>query len=197
MGNGKYFWDVYMLFTGLGRSVFSGRNCPRSWVPPEAVGRGRYSERGHSFWKIFFQPPTYGIGWEMGNIFGMYICYSPTLVDPYWEKLPEVLSTILGRRPREVLRPRAPFLPIRIDQGRWITFLFFSYWHLKVSGKFYFSLQPINVEVERVRVDEARDRLQTKTKHTTWFLACNLYYHKSALSSFRIKKGFCVLVDNS
>ena len=33
------------------------------------------------------------MGWEMGNIFGMYICYSPALVDPYWEKLPEVLST--------------------------------------------------------------------------------------------------------
>ena len=53
------------------------------------------------------------------------------------------------------------------------------------------------VEVERVRVDEERDRLQTETKHTKVFLACNLYYHNSALSSFRIKKGFCVLVDNS
>ena len=129
------------------------------------------------------------MGWEMGNIFGMYICYSPAFA--------EVLSTTLGQRPRGVLRPRAQFLPIRIDQGRWITFLFFSYWHLKVSRKFYFSLQPMYVEVERVRVDEACDRLQTKTKHTMWFLACNLYYHNSALSSFRIKKGFCVFVDNS
>ena len=25
--------------------------CPRSWVPPETVGRGRYSDRGHSFSK--------------------------------------------------------------------------------------------------------------------------------------------------
>ena len=58
------------------------------------------------------------MGWEMGNILEMYICYSPALVDPYWEKLPEVLRTTLGRRPREVLRPRAQFLPIRIDQGR-------------------------------------------------------------------------------
>ena len=134
---------------------------------------------------------------QMGNIFFFFICYSPAMVDPYWEKLPEVLSTTLGRRPREVLIPRAQFLPIRIDQGLWITFLFFSYWHLKVSGRFYFSLQPIYVEVERVRVDEARDRLQTKTKHTMWFLACNLHYHNSALSSLRIKKRFCVLVDNS
>ena len=131
------------------------------------------------------------MGWEMGNIFGMYTWYSPALVDPYWEKLPEVLSTILGRRPRKVLRPRAQFLPIRIDQGRWITFLFLSYWHLKVSGKFYFSLQPMYVQVERVRVDEARDRLQTK--HTTWFLACNLYYHNSALSSFQNKERFLCL----
>ena len=149
-----------------------------------------------SSWTSFLES-SIEMGWEMGNMFGMYICYSPALVDPYWEKLPEVLSTTLGRRPRKVLRPRAQFLPIRIDQGRWITFLFLSYWHLKVSGKFYFSLQPMYVEVERVSVDEARDRLQTKTKHTTWLLACNLYYHKSALSSFRIKKGFCVLVDNS
>ena len=50
------------------------------------------------------------MGWEMGNIFGMYICYSPALVDPYWEKLPEVLSTTRGRRPREALRARAQFL---------------------------------------------------------------------------------------
>ena len=43
--------------------------------------------------------------------------------------------------------------------------LFFSYRDLKVSGKFSFTLQPMCVEVGRVRVDEARDRLQTKTKH--------------------------------
>ena len=27
--------------------------CPRSWVPPETVGRGRYSDRGHSFSKYW------------------------------------------------------------------------------------------------------------------------------------------------
>ena len=36
---------------------------------------------------------------------------------------------------------------------------------LKVSGKFSFTLQPMCVKVGQVRVDEARDRLQTKTKH--------------------------------
>ena len=36
---------------------------------------------------------------------------------------------------------------------------------LRVSGKFYFSLQPMCAEVGRVLVDEARDRLQTKPKH--------------------------------
>ena len=34
----------------------------------------------------------------------------------------------------------------------------FSYWDLKVKGKFYFSLQPTCVEVAHVQVDEARDR---------------------------------------
>ena len=62
-----------------------------------------------SIWTSFPQI-SIEMGLEMGNIFGMYICYSPALVDPYWEKLPEVLSTTLGRRPREVLRPRAQFL---------------------------------------------------------------------------------------
>ena len=71
----------------------------------------------------------------------------------------------LEYRPRAVLRPRAQFLPIRTDLGRWITFLFFSYWDLKVSGKFSFNLQPMCVEVGCIRVDEARDWLQTKTKH--------------------------------
>ena len=33
------------------------------------------------------------------------------------------------------------------------VFLFFSYWDLKVSRKFYFSLQPMCVEEGRVRVD--------------------------------------------
>ena len=33
------------------------------------------------------------------------------------------------------------------------VFLFFSYGDLKVSGKFYFSLQPMCVEEGRVRVD--------------------------------------------
>ena len=41
----------------------------------------------------------------------------------------------------------------------------FSYWDLKISGNFYFTLQPMCVEVGRVRLDEARDRFQIKTKH--------------------------------
>ena len=41
------------------------------------------------------------------------------------------------------------------DQSRWITCLFFFYNLDLVSGKFYFSLQPMCVEVGRVRVDEA------------------------------------------
>ena len=45
-------------------------------------------------------------------------------------------------------------------------FIFFLQ-SLRVSGKFSFTLQPMCVEIERVRVDEARDRWQTKTKHST------------------------------
>ena len=64
-----------------------------------------------------------------------------------------------------VLRPREQFFPIRTDLGRWITFLCFSNCDLKVSGKSSFTLQPMCDKEGRVRVHEARDRLQTKSKH--------------------------------
>ena len=51
------------------------------------------------------------------------------------------------------------------DRPRPVNKIFFSYWDLKVSGKFSFSLQPMCVDVARVRADEACDRLQTKTEH--------------------------------
>ena len=52
------------------------------------------------------------------------------------------------------------------------------------------------IEVWRVRVDEARDRLQTKTTHYKMIFSSLIYIDIIKLS-FRIKKGFCVLVDNS
>ena len=52
------------------------------------------------------------------------------------------------------------------------------------------------VEEGRVRVDEARDRLQTKTTHYNMIFSSLIYINIIKLS-FRIKKGFCVLVDNS
>ena len=73
-----------------------------------------------------------------------YIHVIYRLGGPYWEKL----------CPRSwVPRPRAQFLPIRTNLSRWVTFLFFCYWDLKVSGKFYCSLQPMCVKEGRVRVD--------------------------------------------
>ena len=54
--------------------------------------------------------------------------------------------------------------------------IFFSYWDLKVSGKFSFTLQPIYVEVGRVCVDEARSRLQTKTKHYNMTFSSVIYF---------------------
>ena len=53
------------------------------------------------------------------------------------------------------------------------------------------------VEVGRVRVDKARDRLQTKTKHYNMIFTSVIYIIILKLSFSRIKKGFCVLVDNS
>ena len=91
----------------------------------------------------------------LGNIYVIH-----RLRGPYWEKL-----CPRSWRPRAVLRPRTLFLPMRTDLGRWIAFLFFFNWDLKVSGNFFFTLQPMCVEGGLVRVDEGSDRLQTKTKH--------------------------------
>ena len=66
------------------------------------------------------------------------ICYLRAGRPVLGETVPEVLSTASGGTQTE---------------GTVITFLFFSYWDLKVSGKFYFSLQPMCVEEGRVRVD--------------------------------------------
>ena len=65
------------------------------------------------------------------------------------ETVPEVLSTVTPNtdRPRSVNN----------------IFIFFQL-RLKSSRKISFTLQPMCVEVGRVRVDEARDRLQTENK---------------------------------
>ena len=70
------------------------------------------------------------------------------------ETVPEVLSTARDRRPGAVLRPR----PVN-------NIFIFVQLRFKSSRKFSFTLKPMCVEVGRVRVDEARYRLQTKTKH--------------------------------
>ena len=94
-----------------------------------------------------------GFWWVFLSMYIINICYSLARRSVLGETVPEVLSTALGLWPRAVLRPRAKFLPIQTDLGRWKTFLFFSYWDLKVSGKCYFSLQPMCVEEGHVRVD--------------------------------------------
>ena len=124
-----------------------------------------------------------GFWWVFLSISMINICYSLVGRSVLGETVPEVLSTALGLWPRAVLRPRAQFLPIQTDLGRWKTFLFFSYWDLKVSGKFYFSLQPMCVEKGHVRVD-VMHTIDCKPKQniTTWYLTCNLY-NLSQLSS--------------
>ena len=72
------------------------------------------------------------------------------------------------------------------------TFNFFSYWDLKVSGKFSFTLQPICVEVGRVCVDEARGRLQTKTKHYNMTFSSVIYF-KALTALFWNKERFLCL----
>ena len=53
------------------------------------------------------------------------------------------------------------------------------------------------IEVGHVHVDEARDRSQTKTKHYTIIFSSVIYIFWHSVLSFRIKKGFCVLLDSS
>ena len=78
------------------------------------------------------------------------------------ETVPEVLSTASGGTQTE-------------DLGRCITFLLFSNGDLKVSGQFSFTLHLMCFHVGRVRVDEAPDRLQTKTKHYN-MIFCSVIY---------------------
>ena len=52
------------------------------------------------------------------------------------------------------------------------------------------------VEVGHVSVDEARNRLQTKTKHLNMIFS-SLIYIMTSSRSFEIVKGFCDSVDNS
>ena len=91
-------------------------------------------------------------------------------------------------------RPRAQFLTIRTDLGRWITFLFFSYWDLKVSGKFYFSLQPMCVEEGRVRVDVIQGARSIANQNKTLQHNFKLVIYVITIKlSFRIKKRFLCL----
>ena len=53
----------------------------------------------------------------------------------------------------------------------------FNFFQLRFKSfrKFSFTLQPKCVEVGRLRVDEARDRLQTKTKHYNMIFSSVIY----------------------
>ena len=95
----------------------------------------------------------------------IYICYSPAGKSLLGETVPEVLST----QTEGTLSPNT-------DRPRPVNNIFiFSYWDLKVTEKCSFTLQPMCVEVGRVRVDEARDRFQTKTKHYNMIFSSVIY----------------------
>ena len=100
----------------------------------------------------------------------IYTCYSPAGKSVLGETVPEVLSTARGRTQTEgTLSPNT-------DRPRPVNNIFiFSYWDLKVSEKCSFTLQPMCVEVGRVRVDEARVRFQTKTKHYNRIFSSVIY----------------------
>ena len=75
------------------------------------------------------------------------------------ETVPEVLSTAEGGTQTEgTVSPST-------DRPRPVNKIFIFFCLDLVSEKSYFSLQHMCVEIGRVRVDEARHRLQTKTKH--------------------------------
>ena len=88
-----------------------------------------------------------------------------------WEVILFGRNCARGRRPRAVFQTEGTVSP-NTDR----PLIFFSYWDLKVSGKFSFTLQPICVEVGRVCVDEARGRLQTKTKHYNMTFSSVIYF---------------------
>ena len=69
-----------------------------------------------------------------------------------------------------------------------------DYRDLKVSGKFSFTLKPLRVKVGRVRVDvdEARDRLQTKTKHYNMIFS-SVSYIMALTALFKDKERFLCL----
>ena len=103
------------------------------------------------------------------------------------ETVRDVLSTAQGRRPRAVLRPREQFLPRRTDLDWSIVFYFFP--------KSFLHSPTYVCEVERIHVDEARDQNQNKSFQHDFLLGNFILWH--LLLFFRIKKGFCVLLDNS
>ena len=151
-------------------------------VPPFCSNNQNNSTSSPSFLSQRFNmtvPPlvmvNYACGFaqsETGKYFEwiINICYSPArrLGGPYWEKL----------FPRSWV-PRAQFLPIRTDLGRWITFFFFL---LKFKSFRKILLQPpIYVGWRRTRSFRCYSKCaidcKPKQNITTWFLTCNLYYH--------------------
>ena len=87
------------------------------------------------------------------------------------ETVPEVLSTAEGGTQTEsTVSPNT-------DRPRPVNNIFISFLlRFKSFRKIYsFTLQPMCVEVGRVFVDEARDRLQTKTKHYNMIFGSLIY----------------------
>ena len=74
-----------------------------------------------------------------------------------WRPVPVPLQDIYVTQTEGTVSPNT-------DRPGPVNNIFFSYLDL-VSENFYFTLQPMCVEVGCVHVDEGRDRLQTKRKH--------------------------------
>ena len=91
-------------------------------------------------------PPYRPVPISSMNIILIYICYWPAGKSVLGETVPQVLSTARGRTQTEgTVSPNT-------DRPRPVNNIFvFSHWDLKVSGKFYCSLQPMCVEEGRVR----------------------------------------------
>ena len=72
---------------------------------------------------------------------------------------------------------------------------FKSFWKIFLHSPTYVCFVSL-LRRTRVRVNEARDRLQTKTKHYNMIFS-SVSYLMALTALFEEKKGFCVLLDNS
>ena len=127
------------------------------------------------------------------SIYTIYICYSPAGRSVLGETVPEVLSTASdGNQTEGTVSPNT-------DRPRPVNNIFIFFLLRFKSFREILLQPPTYVCWRRARscwcYSKRAIDCKPKQNITTRFLICHLYYFNYAL--FRIKKGYCVLVDNS